>query len=63
MFEIHIVPKRGVKGGLLMNGLIRYLNKVKIVVGIRSHIGLFLFSVGDNGLKLADVYGNETETM
>lgn len=35
-----------------MNGLIRYLNKVKIVKGIMSQIGLFLFSWDDNGLKL-----------
>lgn len=35
-----------------MNGLIGYSNKVKIVMGIMSHIGLFMFSVEDNGLKL-----------
>lgn len=35
-----------------MNGLIRYLNKVKIVKGIKSHIGLFLFSVEDNGAEV-----------
>lgn len=35
-----------------MNSLIRYLNKVKIVKGIMSHISLFLFSVEGIVLKL-----------
>lgn len=35
-----------------MQGFIRYLNKAKIVIGIRSHTGLFLFSAEDNRLKL-----------
>lgn len=37
-----------------MNGLIRYSNKVKVVMGIMSHIGLFMFSVEDNGLEVCE---------
>lgn len=39
---------------LVMNGLIRYSNKVKVVMGIMSHIGLFMFSVEDNGLEVCE---------
>lgn len=46
------------------NGFIRSLNNVRVVMGIMSQSGVFLFSLGDNGLELevvVDMYGNEMD--
>lgn len=46
-----------------MNGLIRYLNKVKIIKGIMSHtLVCFCFQrrTIDSSCKSEDMYGNET---